>query len=72
MEMSALIVLIAVMVGGAVGGALGMLLAIPVTACCKILFEELRNGRPPLAAVTTDRPSKITEYFTPRPVAVSW
>jgi predicted PurR-regulated permease PerM len=57
MEMSALIVLISVLVGGAVGGALGMLLAIPVTACCKILFEELRKGRSPLAAVPTDRPS---------------
>ena len=39
MEMSALTVLIAVMVGGAVGGAVGMLLAIPVAACGKIILE---------------------------------
>jgi predicted PurR-regulated permease PerM len=41
MEMSALTVLLAVLVGGAIGGMLGLLLAIPVTACAKIMAEEL-------------------------------
>ena len=50
MEMSALIVLIAVIVGGAVGGALGMLMAIPIAACGKIILEELWKGQRRMAA----------------------
>jgi predicted PurR-regulated permease PerM len=61
MEMSALVVLIAVIVGGAVGGALGMLLAIPVTACCKILLEELWKDQRRLAAVPQASSSKSTD-----------
>lgn len=41
MEMSALTVLLAVLVGGAIGGVLGLLLAIPLIACAKVLMEEL-------------------------------
>lgn len=41
MEMSALTILLVVLVGGAVGGILGLLLAIPLVACAKILIEEL-------------------------------
>lgn len=41
MEMSALTVLLAVVVGGAIGGMLGLLLAIPLMACAKIMAEEL-------------------------------
>jgi predicted PurR-regulated permease PerM len=40
-DMSAVTVLIVVFVGGAVGGFYGLLLAIPVAACMKILLEEL-------------------------------
>jgi predicted PurR-regulated permease PerM len=54
MEMSALTVLIAVMVGGAVGGAVGMLLAIPVAACGKIILEEFWVGRRRLAVVSPE------------------
>lgn len=46
MEMSALTVLLAVLVGGAIGGMLGLLLAIPVTACAKIMAEELWGRHP--------------------------
>ena len=41
MEMSALTVLLAVLVGGAIGGVLGLLLATPLIACAKVLMEEL-------------------------------
>lgn len=41
MDMSAVTVLIVVFVGGALGGFYGLLLAIPVAACLKILAEEL-------------------------------
>jgi predicted PurR-regulated permease PerM len=41
MEMSALTVLLAVLVGGAIGGVLGLLLAIPLLACANVLMEEL-------------------------------
>ncbi|MBS0170709.1 MAG: AI-2E family transporter [Nitrospira sp.] len=41
MEMSAVTVLIVVFIGGALGGFYGLLLAIPVAACLKILAEEL-------------------------------
>jgi len=57
MEMSALTVLVAVLVGGTVGGALGMLLAIPVTACGKIISEEFWGGQRRLAAVPQDNSS---------------
>ena len=41
MEMSAATVLIVVFIGGEIAGFFGLLLAIPVTACLKILYEEL-------------------------------
>ncbi|MBV6469566.1 AI-2E family transporter [Nitrospirales bacterium NOB] len=41
MDMSAVTVLIVVFVGGALGGFYGLLLAIPIAACLKILGEEL-------------------------------
>jgi len=41
MDMNAVTVLIVVFVGGALGGFYGLLLAIPVAACLKILIEEL-------------------------------
>ena len=41
MEMNAVTVLIVVFVGGALGGFYGLLLAIPVAACIKILLQEL-------------------------------
>ena len=40
-DMSAATVLIVVFIGGAVAGIWGLLFAIPVAACCKILLEEL-------------------------------
>jgi len=40
-DLSAVTVIIVVLIGGAVGGFLGLLLAIPVAACVKILFQEL-------------------------------
>jgi predicted PurR-regulated permease PerM len=40
MELSALTILLAVLFGGAIGGILGLLLAIPLTACVKIVLEE--------------------------------
>jgi predicted PurR-regulated permease PerM len=54
MEMSALTVLVAVIIGGGLGGALGMLLAIPVTACGKIILEELWGRTRRLAIVPHD------------------
>jgi len=39
-HMSAVTIILVVLIGGTVGGILGMLLAIPVAACAKILFEE--------------------------------
>lgn len=41
MEMNAVTVLIVVFIGGAVGGFYGLLLAIPIAACMKILLQEL-------------------------------
>lgn len=41
MDMSAVTVLIVVFIGGALGGFYGLLLAIPIAACLKILAEEL-------------------------------
>ena len=40
-ELDPLTVLLAVMVGGVLAGVLGLLLAIPLTACAKILAEEV-------------------------------
>ncbi len=40
-DMSAVTVLIVLFIGGAVGGLYGLLLAIPVAACIKILLQEL-------------------------------
>lgn len=40
-DLSAVTVLIVVFIGGAMGGFLGLLLAIPIAACLKILFQEL-------------------------------
>ncbi len=41
LDMSVPTVLIVVFIGGAFGGVLGLLLAIPVAACIKILFEDV-------------------------------
>ena len=41
MDMNAVTVLIVLFVGGALGGFYGLLLAIPLSACAKILGEEL-------------------------------
>ncbi len=41
MEMNAVTVLIVVFIGGALGGFYGLLLAIPIAACLKILIQEL-------------------------------
>jgi predicted PurR-regulated permease PerM len=51
MELSALTILLAVLIGGAVGGVLGLLLAIPVTACGKIVLEEFWRTTHRLVAV---------------------
>jgi predicted PurR-regulated permease PerM len=40
LDLSATTVMIVVLIGGAVGGFFGLLLAIPVAACVKILLEE--------------------------------
>jgi len=40
-ELSAVTILIVVFIGGAVGGLYGLILAIPLTACVKILFQEV-------------------------------
>ncbi|BCA53829.1 putative integral inner membrane protein [Nitrospira sp. KM1] len=60
MELSAVAVLLAVMIGGGAGGMLGLLLAIPVTACGKIIWEEYRPANRPAHVVhdrTLDRTS---------------
>lgn len=41
LNMSVPTILIVVFIGGALGGILGLLLAIPVAACIKILFQEV-------------------------------
>ena len=38
-------ILVAVLAGGSVLGGYGMLLAIPLAACCKILFTDLLMPR---------------------------
>ena len=40
-ELSAVTILIVVFIGGAVGGVWGLILAVPVTACLKIFFQEV-------------------------------
>ncbi len=40
-ELSAITILIVVFIGGAVGGLYGLILAIPLTACLKILVQEV-------------------------------
>ena len=55
MDMNAVTVLIVVFIGGALGGFYGLLLAIPVAACLKILAQELLLPR--LARSATATPS---------------
>lgn len=45
LSMHPLTILTLVLIGGAVGGLYGMLLAIPVVACGKILFKEVLSDR---------------------------
>jgi predicted PurR-regulated permease PerM len=45
LDLNAVTVLIAVLVGGAVGGLYGLMLAVPLTACAKILLQELALPR---------------------------
>lgn len=59
-DLDPLTVLLAVLIGGTLAGPLGLILAIPVTACLKILAEELLMPRLRAAA----RPSP-----SPRPPA---
>lgn len=40
-DLSAATILLAVLIGGALGGVLGLILAIPVTACLKIIMNDL-------------------------------
>lgn len=44
-DMSAVTILIVVFIGGAVGGLFGLIFAIPVAACIKILIEEFVRPR---------------------------
>lgn len=57
MEMNAVTVLIVVFIGGALGGFYGLLLAIPVAACLKILVQELLIPR--LTRNAAEPPSSI-------------
>ncbi|MEP7152128.1 MAG: AI-2E family transporter [Nitrospira sp.] len=57
MEMNAVTVLIVVFIGGALGGFYGLLLAIPVAACLKILVQELLIPR--LTRNAAETPSSI-------------
>lgn len=41
MDMNAVTVMIVIFIGGALGGFYGLLLAIPLAACLKILMQEL-------------------------------
>ncbi len=56
MDMSAVTVLIVVFIGGALGGFYGLLLAIPVAACLKILAQELIVPRLVRNAAETSSP----------------
>ncbi len=44
-DMSAVTILIVVLIGGAVGGLFGLIFAIPVAACLKVLIEEFVRPR---------------------------
>ena len=44
-DLSAVTILLVVFIGGSVGGILGLVLAIPVTACFKILLQEVFSPR---------------------------
>lgn len=44
-RMHAVTIVIVLFIGGAVAGVYGLLLAIPLTACIRILWEELLEGR---------------------------
>lgn len=44
-ELSAVTILIVVFIGGAVGGLYGLILAIPLTVCIKIIFDEVLLAR---------------------------
>jgi predicted PurR-regulated permease PerM len=59
MDMNAVTVLIVVFIGGALGGFYGLLLAIPIAACLKILFQELLIPR--LARNAADTSSSIPQ-----------
>lgn len=54
LDLNAVTVLIAVLVGGTLGGLYGLILAVPVTACGKILLKEL--ALPRLAAWADGQP----------------
>lgn len=56
MDMNAVTVLIVVFIGGALGGFYGLLLAIPVAACLKILAQELIVPRLVRNAAETSSP----------------
>ena len=56
MDMNAVTVLIVVFIGGALGGFYGLLLAIPVAACLKILAQELIVPRLVSNAAETSSP----------------
>ncbi len=51
-DLSAATILLVVLIGGAIGGVLGLILAIPVTACLKILTKELIIPRLRLGNIT--------------------
>jgi len=44
-NLSAVVIVIAVFIGGAVAGFLGLMFAIPIAACIKIFFEEVLGPR---------------------------
>ena len=45
MDMSSATVLIVIFIGGEIAGFFGLFLAIPVTACVKIFYEEVIEPR---------------------------
>lgn len=55
MELSALTILLAMLFGGAIGGILGLLAAIPIAACAKIVLDEYWHSRPTLVSVLPPR-----------------
>jgi predicted PurR-regulated permease PerM len=58
MDMNAVTVLIVVFIGGALGGFYGLLLAIPIAACLKILVQELLLPRLARQAANTSSSSQ--------------